>query len=253
MIQMTFKYISLVAAETSGARIAFPKQKHNLEIFLSSGGATTQLTSGADIRFIVEKNKVPQSLGAPGGTPIGGRVVSLGGVLGGGPYTLNSTSTLTGAGGKAQAVLDLHGGTFSPEDAKDGDPYNDSYWTFGTGAAAKTQQLTDTLVWTTPYDGALEYFLEIDGARYALGDQDQLLFSNDDTITKKVSTDANGDVILPELALLYDFVTPAPSNKYIPTTAFVATPQPVHTAGAPAGAPPAPPSPDMPLCPVGQL
>lgn len=263
MIQITFRYIALVSPETDHARVAFPRQKHKLEVFLTRAatGGTTQIAAGRELKFMAKQDGVDQALGLPQPLELGRLgepIFSIGDCVGGGPYKVLATQDLLV--GPAQAVVTLHGGTFRPQGAVEAAEYTDSDWTFSNGAGSKSQKLTDTLVWEITPVAGVRYFLDtgLTGtAAIELFDHDRLLFSNDDTKKKQLSFDATGAVIIPEVKLLYAMVrsaaTAATPPDVVPKTTYVPPPQPVPPAGGNAPAPTgAPPAPDMPLCPVGE-
>lgn len=257
MITLTISYISLVAAEPAGtgARIAFPKatsgagHKHVLEIFLTRGGTTTQLTSGSRIGLEITENNAPVNLKTPAGLPMGGRVFSIADASGGGPYTLKSNADLLKASGPAQAVLHVHGGTFAAKSPLTPSQYKNKFWDID----GKSRQLTDNVQWTLPTLGKYSYALDIDGTRTQLLSGDELTFTNDDVPRKYFKDNGTGFVEMTDADYLYDLVDPAPAKRPRPKTPYVGpgpAPNPPGVLNAPSdvqfgGG-------DLPLCPVGE-
>lgn len=246
MITVTISYISFIEknAAGTGARVAFPKQGHELKIFRNK----TQIAAGENISLVVTNGGGAANTGAVTGLPMGGRVMSVHGVAGGGPYSLLPDSELLAAAGPAQAVLRLPGGTWTALDPITKSRYKDAYWSIG----GKLRQLTDTVQWTIPYQNTFQYSLVVDGVAIALANHDVLTFTNDDDPGNVFQPNLAHEVELTELHYIYGLVTPAPASRPIPATPALA-PTP-----APAAAPGVPVVfdgdfiPDQPLCPVTQ-
>lgn len=240
MIAVTIHYIAMVAPndDDTGARVAFPKAKHTLRIWRNG----TPHGSGRNIRLQITRGGAevkPRTRGLP----MGGRVMSIAAAAGGGPYRLQSTADLLK--GAAQAVLELHGGSFLGRPPQSVSRYRDTFWDIG----GDSRQLTDTVKWTSDPVGDDTYTLIVDGTSTPLADGDQLEFANHDAAHKEFEDgDGDGLVEITDTDELYKLVHPSPVTRPRPVHAVL--PAPIDS---PMGKPPeGPAGGDLPLCPVGE-